>query len=96
MEYVVRIMPRAERDLDALYVAIRADESDAAFAWYIGLRSAILSLESSPNRCPMTSENKRLRHLLYGRGRNAYRIIFRVLESRREVEVLHIRYGARK
>jgi hypothetical protein len=29
----------------------RADESDAVLAWYIGLRIAILSVESSPNRC---------------------------------------------
>jgi hypothetical protein len=47
-----------------LYLAIHADESDVALAWYIGLRKAILSLESTPNRCPVTSESKRLRHLL--------------------------------
>jgi hypothetical protein len=37
-----------------------------------------------------------LRQLLYGRKPHVYRVIFRVLEKRRIVEVLHNRHGARR
>ena len=83
-------MPRAERDLAGLYRWIGARSSDAARKWYRGLREGIRSLRTSPQRCPATPENKDLRHLLYGRTPHAYRVIYRVAESRKEVEVLHI------
>jgi mRNA-degrading endonuclease RelE of RelBE toxin-antitoxin system len=49
-----------------------------------------------PNRCPATPENPRLRHLLYGRKPHVYRVIYRVLENEKRVNVLHIRHGARR
>jgi plasmid stabilization system protein ParE len=95
MAYLVEIAARAERDLAALYEQIAAGNSRAAFKWYIGLKEAILSLEELPNRCPVTPERKQLRHLLYGRKPNVYRVISRVLEKQNRVEVLHIRHGVR-
>jgi len=47
-----------------------------------------------PNRCPATRENLRLRHLLYGKKPHVFRVIYRVLEREKRVEVLHIRHGA--
>ena len=88
-------MPRAERDLAALFKQIHADRSDAALRWYRRLKASILSLEENPNRCPVTPESNKLRHLLYGRKPHIYRAIYRVIEKRLEVEVLHIRHGAR-
>lgn len=88
-------MPRAQRDLAELYRWIGAPSSDAARNWYYGLRKAIRSLRTNPQRCPPTQENAVLRHLLYGHSRHIYRVIYRVMESRKEVEVLHIRHGAR-
>ena len=88
-------MPRAERDLAALCKQIRADHSVAARRWYQGLKTSLLSLAENPNRCPVTPENNRLRHLLYGHKPHLCRVIYRVLEKRGEVEVLHIRHGAR-
>ena len=93
MVYQVRIMPRAERDFAALYGAIRAQHSDAAFRWLNGLQRAVFTLENNPARCPVTPESKNLRHLLYGRKPHVYRVIFRILERRSEVEILHIRHG---
>ena len=58
------------------------------------LKRAILSLENNPLRCPLITEDKKLRHLLYGRKPHVYRIIYRVLEKTKTVEVLHIRHGA--
>lgn len=88
-------MPRAERDLAGIYAAISAQSSDAALAWYLNLRDAIERLRTSPNRCPVTSEDRQFRHLLYGRKPHIYRVIYRVLEKQKQVEVLHIRHGAR-
>jgi toxin ParE1/3/4 len=95
MAYRVNITLRAERDLEHLYCEIDAAGSEAARKWYEGLKRQILSLEKLPNRCPVTPEKKTARHLLYGRKPHVYRVIYRVLERRKVVEVLHIRHGAR-
>jgi plasmid stabilization system protein ParE len=85
-------MPRAELDLDAIYV----EHSVAAFRWFNGLERALFTLEEHPARCPFTAENSHLRHLLYGKKPHSYRVIFRVLEESRDVQILHIRHGARR
>jgi len=94
MAYHVSITARAERDLAELYEHVHAEESLRAKAWYFGLREAILSLRSMPGRCSKTPENRDLKHLLCGRKPNVYRVIFRVVEKKREVQILHIRHGA--
>ena len=96
MAYLVSISPRARRDLDKIYWYIEADESEAAFRWYVSLENAILSLEENPNRCPPTPETRELRHLLFGNKPHIYRVIYRVLEEQQLVEVLHIRHGAQR
>jgi toxin ParE1/3/4 len=96
MAYLVNITSRAERDLADLYVEVNAENSSAALKWYRGLEEAVLSLEEQPNRCPMTRERSRLRHLLYGHKPRIYRVIYRVSEKQKNVEVLHIRHGARR
>ena len=96
MAYVVSITARAERDLAHLYEEIDAADSGAARKWYRGLRDKILSLERKPHRCPMTRENNELRHLLFGHKPHVYRVIYRVQEKSKQVEILHIRHGARR
>lgn len=96
MAYLVNITLRAERDLAQLYRYINAETSGAALKWYLGLREAILSLETHPNRCPSIRTRDKLRHLLYGHKPHIYRVIYRVLEKQKRVEVLHIRHGARR
>lgn len=96
MAYLVSITPRAQRDLALLFEDIRAGDSEAALKWYKGLREIVLTLEKLPDRCPATPENPRLRHLLYGRTPHVYRVIYRVLENPKRVNVLHVRHGARR
>jgi plasmid stabilization system protein ParE len=96
MAYLVSITLRAERDLERLYLEIDAEESHAARKWYEGLKRQILTLQKLPTRCPATPEKKTVRHLPCGRKPHVYRVIFRVIEGRKVVEVLHIRHGARK
>jgi plasmid stabilization system protein ParE len=88
MEYVVNLTARAMRDLEHLY------EEMTARKWYQGLKKEILSLERLPYRCSVAPENKEMRHLVYGHGHGAYRVIFRIVGK--QVDVLHIRHGARK
>lgn len=95
MVYRVKIMPRAERDLAGIFDWIGATSSQAARKWYLGLREAIRSLRIIPRRDPVTPEDKHLRHLLYGRKPHVYRVIYRIVEKEKQVEVLHIRHGAR-
>jgi toxin ParE1/3/4 len=96
MAYLVNITSRAERDLARLYEEINAEHSDAALKRYRGLKDAILSLEERPNRCPVTPEKNQFRHLLHGHKPHVYRVIYRVLERQKHVEVLHIRHAARR
>ena len=95
MAYLVNLSARARRDLAQIYRRINADDSDAALKWYRGLRQAILSLEEQPGRCPVTPENDKLRHLLYGNKPHIYRVIYRIDESKRVVNILNVRHGAR-
>ena len=95
MAYLVNLSTSAQRDLAQIYRRINADDSDAALKWYRGFKQAILTLEEQPNRCPVTPENDKLRHLLYGNKPHIYRAIYRVVEKQKLVEVLHIWHGAR-
>lgn len=96
MAYRVEIVPRAQRDLLYLFEWINAQSSDVALVWYRGLKEAIRSLQHNPRRCPITPESKDLRHLLYGNKPNIYRVIYRIVETQKEVDVLHIRHGAQQ
>jgi len=96
MAYRVDLTRRAARDLQQLYREVSAVASSQAADWFNGLERSILSLESSPARRPATPESPALRHLLYGHGRNVYRVIFRIDERAGAVTVLHIRHGARR
>jgi toxin ParE1/3/4 len=95
MAYLVRIAGRAERDLSYLYEEINAADSATALRWYEGLKRAIVSLAVHPKRCRTTAENRNLRHLLYGQKPNVYRVIYRVKDRQKQVDVLHTRHGAR-
>lgn len=41
-------------------------------------------------------ESNKFRHLLYGNKPPIYRVIYRELEKQKQVDVLHIRHGARR
>ena len=96
MAYRVKMSARAERDFATIYKDVRAGQSDTAWEWYVEFKEAILSLGQLPYRCPVTPEKDDLRQLLYGNKPHVYRIIFRVIETKKAVEVLHIRHGARR
>jgi len=100
MPYLVEFAARAIRDLELLYLEIDAEEPRAAARWFNGLERAVSALASHPERCPLTPEKslakRKLRHLLYGRKPNVYRVIYAVGEGRRTVSILTVRHGARR
>jgi plasmid stabilization system protein ParE len=95
MPYVVRLTDRALRDLEIIYEFIEADDSERAFAWFNDLAETIYTLERFTERGAVAPENKKLRHLLFGKKPNTYRIIYAVHKRNRVVNVLHILHGAR-
>jgi len=86
-EYLVVTSDEAESDLDSAYLSLLQKSYHSSLRWYLGARAAIDSLSIFPCRCPLARENKffpdhEVRQLLYGAGRNAYRIIFIIFEGR--------------
>jgi toxin ParE1/3/4 len=96
MAYAVSLAARAERDLAEIYEHIHAAESAAARRWFEALKREIFALQDYPNRCAVTPESKKIRHLLYGHKPRVYRVIYLVAEDEKKVYVLHIRHGARR
>ncbi len=95
MAYGVDLTERAARDLRRIYLTINAEDAAQARAWFNGLEEAISSLDELPASGASTPEDGNLRHLLYGRKRHCYRIIYAIDEGNRIVTVLHIRHSAR-
>ena len=96
MPYRVRIAASAVADIDAAADYIAQFSQAASERWYRGVYERIASLSESPRRCAIAPEAERfgmeLRHLMYGRRRNAYR--FAVAEPN-QVRVLYVRHGRR-
>jgi plasmid stabilization system protein ParE len=98
MTYRVITQPTAEAEVEDAYRWLHHQSSGAAVRWYRGLREAIESLESNPQRCPIAPESaffgEEIRQLLYGKRRGVYRILFTVEED--VVSVLFVRHSARQ
>jgi plasmid stabilization system protein ParE len=103
MRYRVEISSVAEAEADDAFLWLsQLTSPDKAKQWYNGLLRAIASLSKMPKCCPLARENKyfsqEIRQLLYGRGRNSYRIIFTLIEGKEvsTVRILHIRHAAQQ
>jgi len=98
MKFRVIIQDSAQRDLEEITAWIAEDSPERASKWYWRVKDAINTLESFPRRCRIAPENQffdeEIRHLLHGKRRHIYRILFTIHES--EVHVIHIRHGARR
>jgi toxin ParE1/3/4 len=95
MAYRVEITDRALRDLASIYHRIEAETAARAARWFDGLEKAINGLETRPHRAPVTPEDRALRHLLYGKKPQIYRIIYEIEEDTSTVYVLNIRAPGR-
>jgi plasmid stabilization system protein ParE len=99
MAYRVSLAAPAETDAYAAFERIREAAPMHAEKWLRGLFRAIFSLDELPARCPVIAEASELgfpaRHLLYGKGKGVYRIIFHIREDEQHVRVLRIWHGSR-
>jgi plasmid stabilization system protein ParE len=99
MAYRVSLSAPAETDAYAAFDRIREAAPIHAEKWLTGLFEAIFSLDELPDRCPVIPEATELgypvRHLLYGKGRGVYRIIFHISGEGQHVSVLRIWHASR-
>ena len=103
MKYHIEISTVAEAEADTAFLRLSQLTSPAkASQWYSGLLQVIESLSQMPRRCSLARENKyfsqEIRQLLYGRGRNSYRVLFIILEEQHvsTVRILHIRHASQQ
>lgn len=101
MKYRIEISSVAEAEADGAFLQLSQVISPAkASEWYSGLLQAIESLTQMPKRCPLARENEyfsqEIRQLLYGRGRNSYRVLFTILEGPETstIRILHVRHAS--
>lgn len=94
MSYRIRIVPEAERDIDALYLWIAERSGDGAQRWYRRLLEVLTTIGDNPHGCERAPEQtlvqREIRHFNFRtrRGR-PYRVLFEVRDS--EIIVLHVR-----
>lgn len=97
-KYQVIIQSSAQKAIEETYLWFSNDSSRKARIWLEGLYKAILSLENMPFRCSLAFENnffnEEIRQLIYGKGRNAYRIIFTIVDN--SVQILFVRHAAQE
>lgn len=103
MKYRIQISSIAEAEADSVFLRLsQVISPERASQWYSGLLQAIESLSQMPKRCPLARENEsfsqEIRQLLYGRGRNSYRILFTILEGQdmSTIRILHIRHASQQ
>ncbi len=103
MKYRIEISSVAEAEADRAFLRLsQLTSATKACQWYSGLLQAIESLSQMPKRCPLARENnyfsQEIQQLLYGKGRNSYRILFTILEEPEvhTVRILHIRHATQQ
>jgi plasmid stabilization system protein ParE len=102
--YEVRLSEPAEIEIEAAYLGRMRFGLPAADRWYAGLARALESLSQLARRYPLAPESDMLggevRQMIYGRGRSAYRILYRVLDPKEGspgiVRILHVRHAGRQ
>lgn len=102
--YEVRLTEAAEAEVETAYFWYLGRSPEGATRWYAGLMRALDSLQQFPRRCQLARESERfsaeVRQLIYGSGRSAYRILFRVYEAEATdpalVRILHVRHAMRR
>ncbi len=96
MKFRVEVTETAQDQIRQTYIQYKQEFPALADSWLTGLLATLDTLKQFPNRCPLAPENDEfedeVRQLLYGKRRNAYRILFTVQKG--TVYVLHVRHHA--
>jgi plasmid stabilization system protein ParE len=82
MAFRVRLLASAQADAAQIYERVTAAAPVHGPLWYNRLITAIESLREFPRRCGHAPEDARfpseIRHLLFGRKPNVYRVLFTI------------------
>lgn len=94
MAFKIEVTEPAEKDLFDTFALIREVAPHAAKVWIERFYSAIQTLSSMPDRCPIAPEadevGKEIRHLIFGRKSSCFRIIFDISQSNSTVRILRV------
>jgi len=97
MPHQVCITARAERDVDEVLTLLADRAPQAGARWHTALLEKFQTLEHHPERCSLAHEADWLgievRELLFGKRRNAFRILFTIDGD--DVNVHPVRRAAR-
>lgn len=90
---IVRILPVARAELEAIGDYIARDNPRRAVSFVRELRDKCLSLADMPLAFPLVPryEDHGVRHRVHGR----YQIFYRVVGQSERVDVIHVLHGAR-
>jgi plasmid stabilization system protein ParE len=96
MPYDVHITAKALREIDEALEWYAVRSLRTAVRWYVNLMEAVRSLGDNPERFELAPENEwyagELRHMLYGKKRGTYRILFEIRGD--TVYILRVRHCA--
>jgi mRNA-degrading endonuclease RelE of RelBE toxin-antitoxin system len=85
MNYRIVILPSAKADIKKAARRMRQYSREKANTWVDGIYEAINSLSAYPARCAVIPFGKvfdeEIRQLLYGKRREAYRILFTIQDE---------------
>lgn len=94
MAFEIKIAEPAETDLFETFALINEVAPRSAKLWLNRIYAAILTLRNMPERCPIAPESedlaREIRHLIFGRKRSAFRIIFDVIHQQKLVRILRV------
>ena len=100
MVYAVVLADSAKADADRIFAWVLERAPIRGPEWFEDLMGSLGSPEKQPYRCPLAREarksRRKIRCLLFGKRRNAFRILYEVDDQRQIVYVLHIRRGTRR
>lgn len=98
MAYQVVLADAAKAEASQIYDWVVERAPMRGPEWFEDLIDCLYSLEELPLRCPLAREAegawREIRCLVFGKRKNAYRILFEVDEEHRIVWILQIRHGA--
>ena len=92
MDYRLLYAQKALNDLAEIVGRIAEDDAQAAFRFGSSLSAHVELLARFPRMGGLVRKRPSVRKLLH----SPFLVYYRVREAKREIEVLHIRHGARK